>query len=237
MRLRALILATAAMAGAITSASSTRAAGTWKLSFSDDFNGTSINEASWSVYGKGGPIGPFCRDDNNVVVGGGMVTLEVRPSSLCNGYTTGGMCACKVTTQTYGKYEVRMKATPGNSKITFLLWAAVNWPPEIDFAEFPNTGDGAARQHFNQTLHYSDANLMIHSSTDADMTVWHTVGLEWSPGKIVYTLDGVPTTTLTEHVPNEDMWMGLQTAAKADWVPIESADTYIDWVHVYTYTG
>jgi beta-glucanase (GH16 family) len=127
-----------------------------------------------------------------------------------------------------------MKATVSDSKITFLLWADVNWPPEIDFAEFPSSGDGMLRQHYTQTLHYSDQNLQIHSSHDADMTVWHTVGVEWSPGLISYTLDGVVTDTVTSHVPKEDMWLALQTDGSDDVIP---GYTYIDWVKVYTYQG
>jgi beta-glucanase (GH16 family) len=212
-----------------------RAAGiTWKLSFTDEFNGSSINQASWAVYGKNGPKGSHCWWDKNITVSGGMATLKVLPGSLCDGYSAAGMCACPVATQTYGKFTVRMKATEGNSKITFLLWANANWPPEIDFAEFPDSGDGELRQHYTQTLHYSDSNKQIHSSHDADMTVWHTVGLEWSPGLINYTLDGVVTDTITSHVPSEKMWMALQTDGSSD---SYAAYTYIDWVKVYTYQG
>jgi beta-glucanase (GH16 family) len=212
-----------------------RAAGmSWKLSFSDDFNGTQIDATSWSVYGANGPKGPHCWWDKNVTVGGGMATLKVLPSSLCDGYSAAGMCACPVATQTYGKFEVRMKATVGNSKITFLLWGANQWPPEIDFAEFPADGDGMLRQRYNQTLHYSSQNLMIHTYNEADMTSWHTVGVQWSPGLIVYTLDGRTTDTITDHVPSVKMWLALQTDGSADSTP---AYTYVDWVHVYTDQG
>jgi beta-glucanase (GH16 family) len=237
MKFRASLVTAIAVTTFLSPAPPTHAAGPWRLSFSDDFNGTQINDNAWSVYGKGGPNGDMCRDAKNVVVGGGMVTLKVRPSTKCKGFTTSGMCACPVTTQTFGKFEVRMKATTGDSKITFLLWAEVDWPPEIDFAEFSDDGDGADRQHFSMTLHYGKNNTQIHSGTDADMTQWHTVGVEWSPARLAYTLDGVPTVILTSHVPDENMWMALQTGAHENEVPIQSADTYIDWVHVYDWTG
>jgi beta-glucanase (GH16 family) len=221
------------LASVLTSSSSVTQAGTtWKLSFSDDF--TRLNQSSWSVYGKGGPSGAHCYDSANVTVSGGQLKLKVAPSTKCKGYSAGGMCACAVTTQTYGKFEARMKATVGNSKITLLLWGAKDWPPEIDFAEFPADGLGMTRQRFNETLHYSSKNLMIHSHTDADMTNWHTVGVEWSPGKVVYTLDGRAKTTITQHVPSVDMWMGIQTAGSKT---ATLAYTYIDWVHVYKYLG
>ena len=163
------------------------------------------------MYGKNGPKGPHCWWDRNVTVGGGIATLKVVPGNLCDGYSAAGMCACPVATQAYGKFEVRMKATVGNSKITFLMWGAADWPPEIDFAEFPIDGEGLLRQRYNQTLHYSSQNQMIHDYNEADMTSWHTVGLQWSPGLISYTLDGKVTDTVTEHVPTVKMWLGLQT--------------------------
>jgi beta-glucanase (GH16 family) len=206
----------------------------WRLSFSDNFSGNQIDGSSWAVYGKNGPKGPHCWYDKNVTVGGGMATLKVLPDDECDGYSAAGMCACPVATQSYGKFEVRMKATVGNSKITFLLWGASQWPPEIDFAEFPADGDGMQRQRYNQTLHYSSDNKMIHDYNEADMTVWHTVGVEWSPGLISYTLDGTVTDTVTDHVPSVKMWLGLQTDGSSDSTP---AFTYLDWVRVYTYTG
>lgn len=206
----------------------------WTLSFSDNFTGNQIDSSSWSVYGRNGPKGPHCYFDKNITVGGGIATLKVLPGDECDGYSASGMCACPVTTQTYGKYEVRMKATVGNSKITLLLWPAGQWPPEIDFAEFPATGDGMLRQRFNQTLHYSPQNKMIHTHTEANMTTWHTVGLEWSPGRVVYTLDGVATATITQHVPTVRMWLGIQTGGSAQATP---AYTYVDWVRVYTFVG
>jgi beta-glucanase (GH16 family) len=213
----------------------TRAAGiSWKLKFEDHFNGTKIDESSWGVYGKNGPKGDHCWWDRNITVSGGLATLKVLPSSQCDGYSAAGMCACPVATQKYGKFVVRMKATEGNSKITFLLWADVDWPPEIDFAEFPDHGDGELRQHYTHTLHYGDNNSQIHSSHDADMTEWHNVGVRWSPGLLQYTLDGVVTDTITDHVPAEKMWMALQTDGSSE---SYAAYTYIEWVKVYTYEG
>jgi beta-glucanase (GH16 family) len=145
------------------------------------------------------------------------------------------MCACPLSTQVYGKYEVRIKLEPGPTKFNALLSGAGQWPPEVDFAEFPAIGDGQARQMFTQTLHYGKANNQIHTSTDADLTTWHTVGVEWSPGLIAYTLDGVVTNSITSHVPTSAMYLAIQTSDHSS--PPSTIDSWVDWVHVYEYTG
>src|SRR3989442_15234846 len=110
MRLRAPL--TFLVLGLSLLPATSQAAGlSWKLSFSEDFNGSQIDSSSWSVYGKGGPKGPHCWYDKNITVGGRLATLEVLPSSKCDGYSAAGMCAYPVATQTHGKFEVRMKAT------------------------------------------------------------------------------------------------------------------------------
>jgi beta-glucanase (GH16 family) len=233
MRVRALLPAALLLALLVTPPAHASAL-KWTLRFSDDFTGTKIG-ADWALYGWGGPNPPKCWDPANVVVSGGQVDLKVKKITGCSGFSAAGMCLCPLSIQTYGKYEVRMKAEAGASKITFLLWGANDWPPEIDFAEFPSTGDGADRQHYTQTLHYGSNNTQIHSSNDADMTVWHTVGLEWSPGVINYTLDGAVTDSVTSHVPSVPMWLGLQTSATK--APTSTIDTWIDWVHLYTYSA
>lgn len=69
-----------------------------------------------------------------------------------------------------------------------LLWPVRDqWPPEIDFAE-----DGGAtntRRHVSATLHYGAHDTQIQRTVHADFTRWHTVGVEWTPGRLSYTLD------------------------------------------------
>eukprot|EP01121_Diplochlamys_sp_Union-15-3_P003232 TRINITY_DN1308_c0_g2_i4.p1 TRINITY_DN1308_c0_g2~~TRINITY_DN1308_c0_g2_i4.p1 ORF type:complete len:186 (+),score=35.95 TRINITY_DN1308_c0_g2_i4:167-724(+) len=154
--------------------------------------------------------------------------------------------------QTYGKYEVRFKMDPGYGVAgVILLWACNNqWPPEIDFYE---DGGGTMfndgnRSKGSATLHWSSQNLQNTTWVNADFTQWHTIGVEWTPGNLVYTLDGnVWSTVQSNGVPSLPMGLGLQTqtgtnCAQNWWNACPDSSTpaqvnmYIDWVAVYSYS-
>jgi beta-glucanase (GH16 family) len=76
-----------------------------------------------------------------------------------------------------------------------------------------------------------------------DFTQWHTVSLEWTPGSLVFTLDGQPWATVTgSAVPNEPMALALQSQAwycGHSWEACPDETTppvvnlQIDWVVAY----
>ena len=52
-----------------------------------------------------------------------------------------------------------------------------------------------------------------------------------------YLLDGAVTTTITAHVPHQQMWFGVQTAPARQIRPSKPVRFDIDWVKVYAYQG
>jgi glycosyltransferase involved in cell wall biosynthesis len=76
-------------------------------------------------------------------------------------------------------------------------------------------------------------------------TSWHTAGVEWTPGKLVYTLDGEPWATVrSRHVPREPMELAMQAQAGTcghRYAPCPDATTsarvnmQIHWVRAYAY--
>ena len=98
--------------------------------------------------------------------------------------------------------------------VVALLWpTADTWPPEIDFTE----DNGAApRTYDTATEHWGTATdpLAVNNTLAVNLTQWHTVGVEWSPGKIVYTMDGTPWATETNaNVSDVPMQLAIQTQA------------------------
>ena len=121
-----------------------------------------------------------------------------------------------------------------------LLWPSDEpWPPEIDFAE----DGGGNRTKTTATLHYGADNSQIQASVVADFSQWHTVGVEWTPGHLAYTLDGAVWATMDNpNVPSGLMEMDLQTQAGTcgdAWAPCPDASTpahvamQVDWVVAY----
>ncbi|HWD08574.1 MAG TPA: glycoside hydrolase family 16 protein [Actinomycetota bacterium] len=221
----------------------------WTMVLSDDFTGNAVNQNRWSPYSGqpgGDPNGWW--DPSHVVEGGGVLNLEtyVDPSHANpanpNGYVSGGVSSGQALHQTYGKYEVRFRIDQGDGIASaLLLWPAEGgWPPEIDFAE---NGSGV-RDHMTATLHYGAADNTIAKTVNGNFTTWHTLGVEWTPGHLAFTLDGTTWGTITDpNVPSEPMELDMQAQAGTcgqDPCPGASTpskvDMQIDWVAVYAYT-
>jgi hypothetical protein len=215
----------------------------WKQVFADDFTGASLNQAAWGPYSgqPGGDPGGWW-DPSHVVVRNGVLELQnYRDAAFGNRWVSGGVSSAPALKQTYGKYLVRFRIDQGNGIAGIaLLWpSGGGWPPEIDFAE----DGGGSRSHTTATLHYASTNEQIQRSVSADFSQWHTIGVEWTPGLLTYTLDGAPWATVAgAAVPAEPMEMDLQTQAGTcgdRWAPCPDASTpaqvtmQVDWVVAY----
>ena len=215
----------------------------WKRLFSDDFNGSALNTAAWGTYSgqPGGDPGGLW-DPFHVVVHGGLLELQTyQDPAHGERWVSGGVSSAQALKQTYGKYLVRFRMDPGYGVAGIvLLWpSSGGWPPEIDFAE----DGGGNRSETTATLHYGESDSQVARSVKADFSVWHTVGVEWTPGRLVYTLDGAAWDTLSSsQVPSQPMEMDIQTQAGTYGqveTPCPNASTpahvtlQLDWVVAY----
>ena len=201
----------------------------------DDFNGSTLDRTVWGVYSN--ITGSAHRTADNISVHDGMVTLQTKYDPTHGFWTAAGMSATrnKALTQTYGEYEMRIRSSAGDSRVVALLWPTKGWPPEIDFMEMGGQKTQGTRQTNTQTVHYGKSNSMIHTQYNADMTQWHTVGVQWTPGHVNYLLDGVVMTSVSSpNVSNQPMWFGLQTATKGPTTVPVNID--MDWIRISKYT-
>ena len=140
--------------------------GDWKLTFDDEFDGTSLDTAKWSTGWYGSGITPpidsaekDCYDPAQVSEGGGTLGLTlIQKSEDCGVsdqvYTTGVVTTRGKFNFTYGFIEARvwLPAVPGNPSETANwpdVWAdGQSWPEdgEIDIAEGLT---GAVCAHFH----------------------------------------------------------------------------------------
>ena len=222
----------------------------WRQIFVDEFDGTSLSQ-NWGVY-DGVPGGdPNSRwSPSHVTVKNSQLILQAYQEN--NKWITGGV-SNHVTAQTYGKWEVRFRADRSDEiPLAFLLWPqGGDWPPEIDFYE----DGGGARSDASGFVHYKsggpNGRSDEHRSLVADFTQWHTVGVEWTAGSVVFTLDGSAWAEVTgSFVPAQPMWLAMQAQAGGcqrrvaigqplcpiAGIPAE-ANVYIDWVSVWAPAG
>jgi hypothetical protein len=219
----------------------------WVLLFQDDFNGTDLNPLSWGKYSgqPGGDPGGWW-DPSHVLVSNGVLDLQTYQDPVFGSrWVSGGVSSAPALSQIYGKYEVRFRVDGGYGvNAVLLLWPSSEiWPPEIDFAE--NGGENTVRDHMTATLHYGNNDTQLQSTVTGDFTQWHVMGVEWTPGKLVYTLDGQPWATLSNsNVPSVPMEMDMQSEAGTcgvGWAPCPNGttpplvQTQVDWVKAYAY--
>ncbi len=226
------------------------------LKFSDDFN-TATSEGqflskypNWYAYATGAKdsakVGIM---DNSILsVSNGMLNMRLHtgadgvprgaaPYPIING---GSALNLNNVNQLYGRYEVRFRAdaTPGYAT-AWLLWPqSETWPRdgEIDFPEGSLDGTIKAFMHRQGGTSGSDQDAFSTSATFSD---WHTTTLEWTPGKVVFYIDGKVIGTSTNRVPNTPMHWVLQTETAYGKKPAASAvsNVQIDYVKVWGYNG
>jgi beta-glucanase (GH16 family) len=213
----------------------------WRQVFTEDFTGPSLGRA-WITYESqpaGDPGGWF--EPSHVQVSGGVLTIGAwREDDHNDLYVTGGITARHTVSSTYGRYDIRFRMDHGTGiAYALLLWPLDDrYPPEIDIAE----DNGRDRSILHANVHPA-AGTPIENRIPGDFTQWHTVGLEWTPGSIVFTLDGEPWARVTgAAVPSEPMALVLQSQAWYCGHPWEACpdqttppvvNLQVDWVVAY----
>ncbi len=246
MALVSVGLATVALAATQPRHRGASAAVTWRRVLHEDFS-HGLSSRRWGRYAgvPGGDPGGLWAE-SHAFVRRGVLNLASYPDPRHHGrWVSGGVSSAPAVTQTYGRYEVRLRVDGGRG-IAFvaLLWPSGNsWPPEVDFAE--NGGETRGRDHMSATLHFGVHDSQIQRTVRADFTRWHVVGVEWTPASLVYTLDGHPWASIRSRaVPAQPMELDLQTQAGTcgdRFAPCPDASTprrvnaQIDWVDVYAY--
>lgn len=189
-----------------------------KISWSDEFNGTSLDTNNWTYcIGNNGDNGNLWRwgnnelqyykdSEENVKVSDGTLKIIARSESIggCN-YSSGRIKTEGKVEVGYGYVEARIKLPSVNG-----IWPAFwmlganepkGWPycGEIDIMEAWNTGDFA-----QNCLHYADANgndnysnsmrstsfLSSWGLASWNKTQWHTYGVLKTEDKLVFYYDG-----------------------------------------------
>jgi beta-glucanase (GH16 family) len=122
---------------------------------------------------------------------------------------------------TYGKVEVRFRLPDGRGlwPAIWMLPASEESEPEIDLLEVLGHEPGRLlmRLHTKETESESIGKNYALPKGYSLADAWHTIALDWSPGKLVFFLDGREVWTLeSEHVPDEPMYLVMNLAVGGD---------------------
>ncbi len=216
----------------------------WRQVFTDNFNGNRLNQSKWRLYwGRPGGDAAGWFDPRHVTVSHGLLVISAYRDRRDGGrWATGGLSSSPGLTQTYGKYLVRFRMDPGIGvgHAALLMPANNSWPPEVDFSE----DNGSGRTGTLVTLHFGRNDT--HWSTTlngVNLTKWNTLGVQWTPGKLQFTINGrIWYTMAGSVVPNIPMVLDLQTQTwpcTGTWGRCPTARTpkkvnmYVDWVAAY----
>lgn len=222
----------------------------WKLVFHDEFDGEALDLAKWN------PRDPEQRERNHELqayvpdafrVGGGVLRIVAeRRQATYDGkprdFTSGMMTTTGRFAQAFGRFEVRCRIPAGKGlwPAAWLLPEPFSWPPEIDILE--TLGHEPTVAHFTHHwrdaggTHVSDGGRWSGPDLSAD---FHVYAVDWSPGRIVWSLDGQERFRSEQSVPQVPMFLLLNLAVGGDWpgapddrTPFPSSFD-VDYVRVY----
>ena len=181
------------------------------------------------------------RNDRTVAVHDGRLTCDLRTEGsqpqLCA--VIPALSDGSRPAQQYGRYVVRFRTDriPGY-KIAWLLWPADDdWRKgEIDFPEAELDARIWAATHRVDGDPSKNAAIF---DTGRAPTSWHTAAIEWTPGRIVFDLDGRRwSTTDSKGLPQTPMMWALQAESR---LSASAPDTTargritLDWLTAYQY--
>ena len=189
--------------------------GSWRCTFSDEFEGTTLDPLKWGVVqtsDTGFRSGGECYMDKpeNVAVSGGQLDLTVRAlenkfaclspvDGWVTRYTSGMVSTAKRLSQTYGRFEVRARFLgPKTIGIQSAIWL---WPTEKFYGAWPKSGEIDIAEYY--TSHADRVIPFVHyASSSYDPTVtntkcfvdrpedFHLYAVDWTPQAITITIDG-----------------------------------------------
>lgn len=227
----------------------------WTLTWSDEFDGTALDEAKWSIglpwKGTDGSnrhhnnnYASYIMDDDVKVADGSLqLTTQKRDVTGKNGrvfhYTQGLITTSDKFENAFGYYEVRVKLpTEAGPGLWPAFWTlAKGWPPEMDICEVWTSNNrshqGLAYRNKENKVAWDDMNENRPLPTD-----WATFGMEWGPGYQVYNLNGrVTKRVFGEQVTELPNYILLNSGVASDHPPSDATrfpnTFFVDYVRVY----
>lgn len=230
---------------------------TYKLVWSDDFNGTGAPDTKkWDYelgYIRNNELQYYTKRTANVRQFAGNLEITVRKERMDTfNYTSASVITKGKADWTYGKIEGRFKMPKGKG-----LWSCF-WTlgANIDQVQWPSCGEIDIFEHINiETLVHGTAHWANDSAKHAmkggdspefDVTQWHIYSVVWSPASIKWFVDDVQfhevsilngvNSTQEFHKPHYvliNLPIGGSWPGAPDASTILPATMYCDYIRIY----
>lgn len=172
----------------------------WKLIWSDEFDGATLNTSNWSYEIGTGTNGwgnnelqYYTSRAENIGIENGMLVITARNESyIGRNYTSARIKTQGKKSLKYGKIEARMKLPIGKG----------SWPAfwmlgdNITFVGWPKCGEIDIMEHINSenkiygTMHWdNNGHISKGGSTFCDVTQFHTYSIVWNESLIQFFVD------------------------------------------------
>ena len=218
----------------------------WQLFWADEFNTNSLDKTKWTAEHaalvKNEELQFYSRE--NVTVNNGYLYLHSTAVPTENRPFTSGAVHTRNKMQfLYGKVEMRAKLPAGQGLFP-AFWAMTvaenTWLPEIDIMEMlghePHKIWMVYHRLNDEGLLVSESETFYGEDFSKD---FHTFGMEWTSESITWFIDQEPRFQLTTNIPNEPMFLYVNTAIGGVWPgsPDETTsfpvDFVIDYIRIY----
>jgi beta-glucanase (GH16 family) len=225
----------------------------WNLTFHDEFDGTALDTNKWVPhYFFDGVINHELQAyvPSAFSLSDGILHITAKHESAVQhgktqAYTSGAMVTLGKFSQKYGYFEIRCQLPRGRGfwPAFWLLPDSKEWPPEIDI--FENLGHENHKLHFTNHWKGPDGKERGYGQeTDGpDYTAgFHTIAVDWEPNRITWYVDDVEQCHVTNHVPQQPMYVLVNLAVGGDWPKSPDPSTpfpssfNVDYVRVYQHS-
>jgi beta-glucanase (GH16 family) len=187
----------------------------WRCTFSEDFNGTTLDASKWTplttaatALNNGGDC--WVSSPANIALSDGTLRLSTRReakkftctslggTSYKTRYSSGTVSTTGKFNQAYGRFSFRAKFPAGDKPgVMASLWMHPyrtkygKWPAsgEIDVAEYYSSYPDRAIPYIHYETAKPDPTVTNTSCLIHDPTAFHTYTAVWSPGRIVISFD------------------------------------------------
>jgi beta-glucanase (GH16 family) len=236
------------------------------LVFSDEFPGRRLNHRKWNTcywWNDGGCTNASSHEKQwylpkNVKVSDGALHLVARRQNVRGSdgntyaYTSGIVTTGRAREShhlrprfafTYGHAVARMRAPAGQGlwSAFWLLPLSQESRPEIDVVEILGHQPGRLHAHYHYVENGENQDPG-HNWVGANASRrWHVYAIDWSPRRLVWSVDGkvVWRFTRSDLVPHEPMYLLINLAVGGDWPGDPSGSTKfpssvdVDYVRVW----